>query len=282
MNGPSFALCLLSACGWLLPSPSDEHGWALRVQPLDVPQSLLTVESFELRRVTATLVNRTKDERKCLHPFLAFANHDLDVWLVRPDGKTLRAFGCRRGTPPLTDDRWKVPGGHFVSETFQFEELGYSHLPEPGEYEIRASMKTAEGVVKAPAVKLTAIDPPAGSILARQPVTLEGYQAKRPKEGQETAAVEQIKLGDRTWLFYRRFLSPKNGGQVHLAFRLAELPGKVDVKVEGAHGEGGPLTITYQTARDAEPTKLVIHSGDGRPWRTVDEETWQKRPKPKP
>ena len=85
--------------------------------------------------------------------------------------------------------------------------------------------------------------------------------------------IQQIKIGDRTWLFYRKFASIEDGGKVSFAFRIAELPGKVlDLKVEGAFGDRNPLTITY---RDNTYTKFttthVINSIDGRPW-TAEEE----------
>ena len=45
--------------------------------------------------------------------------------------------------------------------------------------------------------------------------------------------IQQIKIGNQTWLFYRQFESRENGGKVSASFRIAELPGKVlDLKVE--------------------------------------------------
>jgi hypothetical protein len=58
-------------------------------------------------------------------------------------------------------------------------------------------------------------------------------------------------------------------------FRLTELPGKVELKVEGAFGEWGPLTITYKTSPTAQPARLVINASDGMPWTEEEERLWQ-------
>jgi hypothetical protein len=63
--------------------------------------------------------------------------------------------------------------------------------------------------------------------------------------------------------------------------RLAELPGKCEMTVEGVYGWGNPLTITYKTSPAAEPAKLVVNSIDGSPWTAEDERNRQKRLRPK-
>jgi hypothetical protein len=65
-------------------------------------------------------------------------------------------------------------------------------------------------------------------------------------------AVQQVKVGDRVYLVYFR--------------RLAELPGKCEMTVEGEYGWRKPLTITYKTSPAAEPTKLVVNAITGSPW----------------
>jgi len=115
--------------------------------------------------------------------------------------------------------------------------------------------------------------PVPGQALSSQTIALEGYQGKWPKERQQRAVLQQIKIGDRTWLFYRKFLCTENGGKVTFTYRIAELPGKVfDLKVEGAFGDWNPLTITYREHSYTKfTTKHVINSIDGRPW-TAEEE----------
>jgi len=39
-------------------------------------------------------------------------------------------------------------------------------------------------------------------------------------------------------LIYRLYKSPKEGGGIERTYRLAELPGKVEMRVEGAYGDG--------------------------------------------
>lgn len=131
----------------------------------------------------------------------------------------------------------------------------------------------------APAFKLKVIDPTPDAILMSIAVPLEGFEAKWPKEKHERAVMQQIKVGDRTWLFYRQFLSPENGGKVSHSFRIAELPGKVlDLKVEGAFGDRNPLTITYRkTTYTKWTTTHVINSVDGRPWTAEEEKHRQEK-----
>ncbi len=123
------------------------------------------------------------------------------------------------------------------------------------------------------------IEPDADDILFSQTIPLEGYQAKWPKEKHERAVVQQIQIGDRTWLFYRQSLSPENGGKVSATFRIAELPGKVlDMKVEGAFGDWNPLTITYREHSYSKfTTTCVINSVGGRPWTAEEEKHRQEK-----
>ena len=141
------------------------------------------------------------------------------------------------------------------------------------------SLKTAQGVVDAPAVKFTVIEPEDGAVLSSHAVTIEGYKAKWPDSKRDRAAVQQIKIRDRYWLFYLKYLIPESGGKVSCAIRIAELPGKVlDMKVEGAFGAGNPLTITYREHSYSKfTTKHIINSVDGRPWTAEEEKLRQER-----
>ena len=90
-------------------------------------------------------------------------------------------------------------------------------------------------------------------------------------------------MGKKTLLIYRRRYDPKSGGGIYRTMRLAELPGKVEMKVEGAFGDGKPLTITYKDANSPTgTTKLVINSIDGRRWTEEEERVLRERTKPKP
>ena len=272
-----WGVMIINALGWLLPVPADKLGWGLRIRPLENHQPYLAMESIEQARLAIVLINKSKEERKYLLLDAACANGDLETTIVRPNGKPLRNHS-HPSLAILFEYRWKLPAGQLVAEQFKSGDLGYYELPEPGEYELRASLKTAQGIVTSPPVKLAVVEPAPDAILASIAVPLEGYQAKWPKEKQETAAMQQIKLGNRTWLFYRQFLSSELGGKVSHSFRLAELPGKVELRVEGAFGDRNPLTIIYKDTKS--PTgeiKLVINSINGMPWSAEEERLRQER-----
>ena len=142
-------------------------------------------------------------------------------------------------------------------------------------------MKTPQGVVDAPAVKFTMIEPEDGAVLSRHTIPIEGYKAKWPESKRDQAAVQQIKIGDHYWLFYRGYLSSELGGKVEFAIRIAELPGKVvDLKVEGAYDSGNPLTITYRESTYTKwTTTHVINSVNGRPWTAAEQKHRQEKRK---
>jgi hypothetical protein len=115
------------------------------------------------------------------------------------------------------------------------------------------------------------------SLLVSQPVPLVGFRSKQDPAEQDRAVVQQVVLKDKVLLVYCRYVGPKYGGGLGFTARLAELPGKCEMTVEGAYGEGRPLTITYKTSPDAKPTKLVVNSVSGSPWTDEDEQGLQER-----
>lgn len=272
---------VVNAVGWLLPAPTDKLGWGLRIRPVELHQSYLAWESIEWTPLIVVLMNQSKEERKYLLLDVAFKSGDLDVLIVQPNGQPLaRDHGS---TAILFEGRRKLPAGQLDATVLRFRNFGYPRLPGPGDYELRASFKAPEGVVVAPAVKLRVIEPSPDAILASHPVPPEGFEAKQPKAKQEQAFVQQIQIENRTWLFYRKFRSPELGGKVYSTRRIVELPGKVELKVEGAFGERNPLTITRKDARSPTgTTKLVINSISGSPWTEEDERLRQERLKTAP
>jgi len=256
--------------------PSRSHG-------LHPCTATLAQEGIWHGAVGVVLVNQTQDVQEYFPLEVAREVGDLSVKIVQPNGKTLRTRREGLVDGPLMERR-KLPAGRVVASIFGFDELGYHQLPGPGKYELRASLKTVGGVIHAPVVKLMVIEPAPDTIVASHPISLTGEQLKRPADARERAAVQQIKVEGRTFLFYRRFLSAKNGGEIGDTFRLAELPGKVELSVSGSHGEWGRLTITYKTSPGAEPTKLVINSISGSPWTDEEEkllqEWWKGEAKP--
>ena len=273
----SFAWLLVtsvSAVAWLFPSPSDKVGWGLRVRSQNLSQPFLTRESLLGGGFEVGLINQSTEVRKYIPLEAARKIHDLKISLVGANETILKPFGHGRAfNRDGFQERLSLAPGHVVSIVLSFQTFGYYQLPEPGEYELRASLETAEGKIVAPSFKLKVIEPTADAILVSRPIPLEGERVKWPKERHERAVVQQIKVGDRTWLFYRQFSSPENGGKVSASFRIAELPGKVlDMNVEGAFGDWNPLAITYrETTYTKFTTTHVINSVDGRPW-TAEEE----------
>ena len=173
-------------------------------------------------------------------------------------------------------DNTKVPAGGIATCRYILKDFGYMQFHEPDEYN-PVTLRTSDGLLFTPAVKFRVFEPAADAILASQTIPPDAEEVKLPKEKQRRSAIQQIKVEGRTWLFLRLFYPPARGGQAFHACRLAELPGKVEVKVEGAYGdESGPLRITYKTSPNPVPTKLVITTM-GSPWTQKDEKLWQER-----
>lgn len=271
----------VGAIAWMIPAdkpaPTEKLGWGLRLRPLEFHEPYLVTESIAHNQLEIVLINQSEEMRQYTPLGTANKLRDLKISL-RPS--TL--YGI---THPESWDRnpanasAQLPAGQSHSWVFNFPDFRFHRLHVVGDYEMQASLKTAEGEVVAPVFKFKVIEPAADDILASQAVPLEGYQAKWPKEKHDRAAVQQIKIGNRTWLVYRKFLSSELGGGVDHTCRVAELPGKVlDLKVEGAFGDWNPLTITYRaTTYTKFTTTHIINSVDGRPWTAAEEKQRQEK-----
>ncbi|MCI0705701.1 MAG: hypothetical protein L0241_31965 [Planctomycetia bacterium] len=163
--------------------------------------------------------------------------------------------------------------GEYSSLDFSFKQFGYFlTLGAPGRYRLEATLKIDGKTITSPPVELDVVAVPEDAVLVNQLIPLEGAESLKPPDEQEWPVIQQVKVGDRTLLIYRRYNPTMNGGKAGMLWRLAELPGKVEMKVEGAFGAGKPLTITYQEAKPPTgTTKLVINSIGGTPW-TAEEE----------
>lgn len=255
---------LLDTAVWLLPSPVDQFGWGLRIQTLDVIQPLLVEEAIAQRGFRVVLVNQTQKSREYVPLEVSISSRELDIQIYDAKGRPLRSTGTAY-IPNTVVSRQQVPAKQCIHSSFDFAILGYSSLPASGEYELRATLLIGSDKITAPPFKFTVIDPHQDSIQHSIPVPLVGHQAKWPKQQQERAVIEQIWIANRLWLFYRRFNSLQNGGQVFHAVRLCELPSKCDLTVEGSVGEWKPISIVYQSSTQ-KTTKIVINSNSGTPW----------------
>ncbi len=286
MNVSFYVTLVFQVAGWLAPSPVDSFDWALRIRPLNLYDSYLAREVIHRNDVYILQLNRSRAARDYLPLDVANCTNDLAVIILRPD-RTPVGSSHKSQITLTTDERPKLASGGFTSDRFTWEALGYNNVEAAGTYNLHATLTTSEGKIRSPSVPLRVIDVVPDMILVSCPVPLEGYQAKWPELKREKAAIEQIVISGRTWLFYRKFVSDHLGGKVSAAIRLAELPGKVVMKVEGAFGDGKPITITYKDSNSPTGTRiLIINSVDGTPWTEADEAALQQRlkkvPPPKP
>lgn len=245
----------------LLPSPLDKDGWGLRVRGLTVAAPYLAGERIDIIKFQMLLLNRSVETR--LHTPLEASQEsgDLDISLFKHDGKGIQSLRFPGVRVPFTQ-QVKLPAGQFVTAEFSFAAFGYDRLPTPGRHWLKASLIIDGKKISAPPVELEVIEPPADAILATHPVPLAGIQASRPVDERSRAAVQQVRIGERTLLVYHRFYGPKYGGGADLTARLAELPGKVEMSVAGSYGGGKPLTLKYKHSPTGTTT-LTVNSIDG-------------------
>jgi hypothetical protein len=246
-------------------------------------------ERINQHRFKVTLVNFSNKPQ--LHDPLAVAYESsaLDVRVFCPDGKQSGTIDSRLGRRNPFTIQNKLPPGRVSSIDFGFASFGYSRLAGPGRYRVETTIDLDGKVVTAPQVEFDVLPGKAEGVLRSHPVPLSGWQAKLPPGEQARPFVQQITIGTRTLLVYRRYYGSKHAAEFppevrHIAeiegtFRLAELPGKCEMAVEGTYGDRGALTITYKTSATAAPAKLVVNSISGSPWTEEDERSLQERMK---
>jgi hypothetical protein len=275
--------------GVYLPSPHDSEGWGLRVHNLSGRGPYLVGEDVGRIRFDVTLINFAKETRE--HDPLPVSRdiRDLNLSIIHPDGSRLLRTSRSGRRDPFTQPL-RLRAGESNSATFDFFESGFVfyHFGQAGRHRLEASIKVGGKTIAAPPVEFEVVAIPPGAVLVSHAVRLEGHALTRPAQERLRPAVQQVKVGDRTLLVYRGHYDPaKPNEKTYFTERLAELPGKVDMTVEGAYGNWKPLAITYKTSPDAKATKLVIHSVDGMPWTEEDERRLQERlsrvaPMPRP
>jgi hypothetical protein len=261
----------------VLPTPHDAHGWAVRVRGR--PIGPYFAGEYPGRPPLEVLLRNTAATTRS-YPDLREArkSDELYISISYPSGQAARRLSdpvVRRPGDLLPELR---PGEqHSAKFEWGLGEFGYSRFLEPGVYKAQAVFRSLEGEVKSPPWKFEVTDIPPESVLVSHPVPLVGFRAKQPPAEQDKVVVQQVAVRGRLFLLYCRYAGQKYGGGIGSTARLAELPGKCEVTVEGAFGDDRPLTVTYKTSPDAKPTKLVINSVGGRPWTGDDEEALQER-----
>jgi hypothetical protein len=272
----------LTGLGIYLPSPHDKDGWGLRVHNFSVRGPYIA-EPIDYVRFNVTLINFSKETRGHDPLKVAARTDSLQLRIIKPDGRDLWQWHGSRYRPRGPFAQNKLRAGEFCSQDFPFAQFGYHlTLGEPGRYRLEATLKIDGKTITSPPVELEVVAVTDDVVLANQLVPLEGPAAMLPPEEQEWPVIQQVKVGSRTLLLYRGYGGTKFGGKVRWTYRLAELPGKVEMKVEGAFGDRKPLTITYKDANSPTgTTKLVINSIDGMPWTEEEERLLQERLNPK-
>jgi hypothetical protein len=254
----------------LLPSPIDTDGWGLRIHRFHAPAPFLQCESFNGVACDIVLLNYSKEARE--HERLAVAQQigDLDLVITGPNGKVLPGYGHSFAREPFTE-LGKLRAGEWESERFWVGVFGYHMLSDTGRYRMVATLKTKGKTIASPPVEFEVVKVLDDAVLVSCLLPLEGAQLRRPVELRHRAVVQQVRVGDSNWLVYRRFTGGLKGG-VYFTRRIAELPGKVEMTVQGAYGDRNPLTIRYKDANSKTGWRTqVINSVNGLPW-TEEEE----------
>jgi hypothetical protein len=260
----------------LLPSPHDRHGWGLRVHRFPVAGPLLAGEGIGGCEVRISLINFS--DRHQLHDplWVALQSVALELDLRGPDGTPLPTLEMPMGGRDPFTVQTKLPPGAISSVDFHLASFGYSLLEGAGRYRVAARLnvdaKPDGRVISSPPLEFEVLPRKAETLLASCAVPVEGVGTERPRDERVRPTIEQVRVGTRTLLVYRHYNGPKDGGELAATYRLAELSGKCEMKVEGAYGDWGPLTITYADQAAPNETKsLVVHSVTGLPWTEEDQ-----------
>jgi hypothetical protein len=248
-----------------LPSPHDAHGWALRVRGTGLAGPYFRCESLTHPRFEIILINKSSETRQ--HPFLedALKTGALSVELKQPDGKGVGRRVVPHPTPP-NDAQGQLRPVESASRFFTLRQFGYSRVQEPGEYTAQIKFKTAQGTVLSPPWKFRVVDVPPEAVLFSHPIegSTVNWEALHGPE-----FVQQVKVGSRVFLLKRHFAPPREGGFLASTQQVTELPGKVEMTVEGVHENEMPLIIRYRTSPTVTTT-LTIDSVNGTVWNKSD------------
>jgi len=271
-----FTTHLLISWSMALISHFDGLGWSLRVQ--NRPGGpYIAGETFDSVLLKITLSNTTNKIRQCPPLDLAIRSAELRALVWHPNGQGVRSLF--EPSPSTPADEWiTLEPGKSVSIESTLSQFGYGFRNvEMGKHTAQLTFLTPQSKFTSFPWTMVFVEPTTADILSSQTVPLEGYREKWSKEKQEHVVIQQIKLQNKIWLVYRRFLSSTAGGKVSNTFRIAELTGKRDIKVEGAYGDGNPLTITYREHTYSKwDTKHVI-SSNGYAWTAEEEKHRQER-----
>lgn len=266
----------------LLPSPHDTNGWGLRIYQFDPRGPFLQCEALDHFPCGILLRNFSRETRETDQLLVAKRTNNLKLLITGPDGKGVQG-DCLLGPPRDPSTVFlELKADQCDFERFSLGAFGHSVFLDTGRYRMQATMKIDKKTITSPPVEFEVVGiPDNDAVLVSHPLPLEGGQLKRPVERRHRVFIQQMKIGNRVWLVQREFWADLNGPG--FVYRIIELPGKCEMKVEGAYGDHKPLTITYKDVNSPTGTTILkVRSSDGRPWTEEDEKELREREEPMP
>lgn len=227
-------------------------GWFLESR-LVTDGPFIVGESCQNVRIKVVLANVSGEPRSHLTFEDALKSGDLNVRLRYPDGRVVRRYFER--TNPR-NPRVSLRASESASVELALSDFGYRQLWEAGKYEAVLTLKTPQGVAFSLPWIVDVVEPALTDVFVSHKI---GPDSRQKSETCPHALVQQIKLGKRVFLVYRSFDRGSRDALVpDRCIRLAELPGKVDLKVTGEYGRGKKLTIAFDDAKEPDGKRTII------------------------
>ena len=258
----TFVAFIVASWPVIVPNLYDAYGWGLRVECL-THGPYIVGETYKNARVKITLINKTEQARQYWPLAVAMKAHELKILLRYPDGRGVRCHS-EVDLPRLGDVQSRLEAGKSVSIELALSDFGYRQFFEPGKYKAQLRFKSPQGEVTSFPWVLDVVEPGAADILASHTVPLDDFEVRRKADTLSQAFVQQIKLGSQVFLVYRSFgRGSKNAVVPDRCTRLAELPGKVDMKVTGEFGLGKQITIVFEDKNEPDGKRTIIIDSKG-------------------
>jgi hypothetical protein len=258
------SLVALALCATQPAQPPVDRGWELRIESARLAEPVFVGEYCDQIRVVVTLKNVDDKERGYVPFPRNIERAVLEANIKQPDGQLLR----RIGDPRIRDDfknLTPLAAGKEVSFSVTLNRFGFTNFRKPGKHTVQFTYTAPEGRVTSNEIAFAVHDPAKDDVLARHPIPLVGSDANRPAPERPSLYIEQARVGDKTYLLYRKFVGPKYGGVCDMTARLAELPGKVELVAVGAYGNvlgnHKPLFVAYAHAPGGITTLRVESIG---------------------
>lgn len=238
------------------PGQAVGAGLELLIEWADPRPYLIVGERLDNVKVKLTFENNSKEPLTYL-PFQTAWQVGLFEVVVTQEGTRVEQWGRFpiQSNPPSI--RPVLAPGKSLSSEIELGFFGYKRLTAPGRVTIRAEYRPenlgSEPIPSDPLV-VSAIDIPDKAVRHAETVPLAGYLANRFPGEKPKVIVQQVDLGEESWLLCRQFAGPKYGGVNVLTERLARVKSGTKFTVSGSFGGEETLRVTYPSA----PGKLTI------------------------